>query len=240
MNWQRHQLVWLDAAGWHAVLAGRADEPPWSDSAQACLQHWAAHDLPLVVTRQPPPLAMGPAPAGEGASPSPSPSPLLTLGLAAPLRWGRQRLFVRVPPAAAQRVGAFALGPDITAALPAAARESWGVLCADLQAAGITARVYGSHGWQRLTGLACVREGASDIDLLLACASPEQADAAAALLARAPATLPRIDGECIFDGGAAVAWREWAAWRAGTVRQVLVKRLHGAALQTVDAGAVAA
>ncbi len=234
MYLQRHQLVRLNAAGWQAVLAGHADEPPWTDRARDCLQHWATHGWPLVVTRQPP--ARTSTQTGDGATPP----TLLTLGLAAPLRWGRQRLFVRVAASAVQRVGAFPLAADMADALPAATQTDWRSLCTALQAAGVTARVYGSHGWQALSGLACVREGTSDIDLLLPCATPEQADAVAALLARAPARLPRIDGECIFADGAAVAWREWAAWRAGATRQVLVKRLHGAALEDAGAWAVVA
>jgi phosphoribosyl-dephospho-CoA transferase len=230
MNLQRHQLVWLKAGGWQAVLAGAADEPAASGEAGDCLRHWAAQRLPLVVTRQPH------APADPGAPTA----PVLTLGLAAPTRWGRQRLFVRVPPTAVQGVGAFPLAVSITPALPSAAQADWRALDAALQTAGIAARVYGSHGWQRLSGLACVRVGRSDIDLLLPCATPAQADVAVALLAGAPATLPRIDGECVFEGGAAVAWCEWAAWRAGGVRQVLVKRLHGAALEDPGTWAAAA
>jgi phosphoribosyl-dephospho-CoA transferase len=228
-NLQRHQLVWLSAAGWQAVLAGNTDEPALSDPAQACLQHWATHRLPLVVTRQ------APRPVGTEAGPT----PLLTLGLAAPTRWGRLRLFVRVPPSAVQGLGAFPPAAAITQALPSAARADWRALDAALQVAGVAARVYGSHGWQVLSGLACVRIGRSDIDLLLPCAGPAQADAACSLLARAAPTLPRVDGECLFADGGAVAWREWAAGRSGVTRQVLVKRLHGAALETVDAAAVA-
>jgi phosphoribosyl-dephospho-CoA transferase len=240
MNWQRHQLVWLNAAGWQSVLAETEAEPPWTTSARECLQHWAAHDLPLVLTRQPlaPTSTLTSAPGGEGGALRTLKT--LTLGLAAPLCWGRQRLFVHVAAAAVQRVGAFPLAAAITGALPAAARESWRALGAALQAAGVEARVYGSHGWQALSGLAGVRDGASDIDLLLPCATPAQADAVVALLDGAPTLLPRIDGECVFEGGAAVAWREWAAWRAGAVRQVLVKRLHGAALVGADTWGLAA
>ena len=244
MNWQRHQLVWLDTAGWQTVLAGSADEPPWTPSAHACLQHWAAHDLPLVVTRQP--AALTGAGCVLATPPTPMPIPTLTLGLAAPLRWDRQRLFLRVAACAVQRAGHFPLAIDTCDALPAAVQANWHGLCAALRGAGVEARVYGSHGWQALTGLACVREGVSDVDLLLPCATAAQADAAAAVLARAATAataataLPRIDGECVFADGAAVAWREWAAWRAGAVRQVLVKRLHGAALEDASTWAIAA
>jgi phosphoribosyl-dephospho-CoA transferase len=241
MNWQRHQLVWLNAAGWQAVLAGPADEPPWTASAFDCLQHWSAHGLPLVVTRQPPAQAQaGPVHALPTPATAQAPASVLTLGLAAPLAWSRQRLFVRAPAAAVQAVGGFPPAADITEALPAAVREDWRALCRALQAAGLAAQVYGSHGWQALTGWPCVRQGASDIDLLLPCATLAQADAAVALLAQASAVLPRIDGECVFADGAAVAWREWAAWRAGAARQVLVKRLHGAALVGADTWALAA
>ena len=41
---------------------------------------------------------------------------------------------------------------------------------------------------------------------------------------------PRLDGELRFPDGAAVAWREWEAWRAGRSRAVLVKRLDGCSL----------
>jgi phosphoribosyl-dephospho-CoA transferase len=226
MNLQRHGLVWLNAAAWQAVLSGRDDEPPATGEALACLRHWACERLPLVVTRQP----VAPA----------DPAPLITLGLAAPTRWGRQRLFVRVPPAAVQRLGAFPLAAAITPTLPSAAQADWRALDAALQAAGIAARVYGSHGWQQLCGLACVRVGRSDVDLLLPCSSPAQADAAVALLAGAAPALPRLDGEIAFVDGAAVAWREWADWRSGAVRQVLVKRLQGACLEDFGARAQAA
>ena len=42
---------------------------------------------------------------------------------------------------------------------------------------------------------------------------------------------PRLDGELLFADGAAVAWREWLAYRQGRAAQVLVKRLHGVALE---------
>jgi phosphoribosyl-dephospho-CoA transferase len=58
----------------------------------------------------------------------------------------------------------------------------------------------------------------------------EQADAAAALLRSFPCELPRLDGELVFDDGAAVAWREWLAWRAGRALALLVKRIDGSSL----------
>jgi hypothetical protein len=46
-------------------------------------------------------------------------------------------------------------------------------------------------------------------------------------LEAAPAGLPRLDGELLWPDGAAVAWREWAAWRAGQVGALLVRRIDG-------------
>jgi phosphoribosyl-dephospho-CoA transferase len=113
--------------------------------------------------------------------------------------------------------------------LPASARPAWRTLCADLAATHANARVYGSHGWQLLTGLDHLRAG-SDIDLWLSVSDEAQADAAAARLQSVSGALPRLDGELVFDDGAAVAWREWLAWRAGHVRSLLVKTLVGSAL----------
>ena len=42
---------------------------------------------------------------------------------------------------------------------------------------------------------------------------------------------PRVDGELVFPRGEAVAWREWLQWRRGEVDSVMVKRLHGVALE---------
>jgi phosphoribosyl-dephospho-CoA transferase len=223
---QRHDLVWLDAAGWRAVLQP-ADEPG-DDEALDCLRHWARHDLPLVVTRQ----------AAEAAA------GWLMLGLAAPQRWGRRRLFVGTQAGHVKRVGAFPPVAELTAAhlstiqptLQSTQRAHWAALCEALAALRLDARVFGSHGWQLVSGLPCVRAG-SDIDLLLPCADLAQADAVVALLQACGPGLPRLDGEIVRPDGAAVAWREWAAWREGSTRQLLVKRLHGAALENPAAWA---
>ena len=53
-----------------------------------------------------------------------------------------------------------------------------------------------------------------------------------ALLAAVDWDGPRLDGELLFPDGAAIAWREWQAWRQGRAPQVLVKRLRGVALET--------
>ena len=108
-------------------------------------------------------------------------------------------------------------------------RPAWRTLCAGLHACGAVARVHGSYGWKHFSGLDHVRAG-SDIDVWVAVAGVEGADAAATLLQAFPGERPRLDGELVFEDGAAVAWREWLAWRAGRARALLVKRIDGSAL----------
>ncbi|MFG6458747.1 malonate decarboxylase holo-[acyl-carrier-protein] synthase [Roseateles sp. BYS96W] len=210
----RHQIAWLSASGWAHLLAG-----DWDAQARDCLSHWAAHQLPLVVTRQP---EVGDAIAlGLG----------LSLGLCAPQRWGRRRLPLRVARADVLRFDEFPPLGQLVTQLPPAARAPARQLGVALLACGATARVYGSHGWQHLTGLSHVREG-SDLDVWVGVAGAAQADAVAAALHAFEAPGCRLDGELVFDGDAAVAWREWLAWRSGRVASLLVKRLHGASLLT--------
>jgi len=207
---QRHQLVWLENTAWQRVLNPQDTELAWDAQAAECLAHWARHDLPLVVTRQ----------TGKP----------LTLGLAAPTHWGRRRLVVQVQAAGdVRRTGAFPLAQGITPLLPAAAQGHWHSLCAALAECGAPTRVFGSYGWQAVSGLEQVRE-TSDLDVLAQVNSAEQADAVARLFDSAPLPAPRLDGELQFSCGAAVAWREWLNWRAGKTTQILVKRTNGAAL----------
>ena len=114
--------------------------------------------------------------------------------------------------------------------LPVSTRPAWRNLCCSLKAAGTNARVYGSYGWQLLSGLGYVH-AKSDFDLLLAVQDRDQADALVALLQAEAPTALRVDGELLFPDGAAVAWREYASWRAGLTRELLVKKLDSVALE---------
>ena len=209
----RHQLVRLTDAGWREL-----QDRPWDDESRACVAHWAARRLPLVVTRQP--LCIG----------APSLDDELALGLAAPSCWQRRRIALAL---ARRHVASFDEFPGIDAfvrTLSARCRPRWRRLVTSLAAVGAAPRVYGSHGWQCLTGLAYVH-ARSDIDLWTAVADAAQADAVAALFdAIAPEGAPRLDGELVFPNGEAVAWREWRDWRAGRCRTVLAKTLAGASL----------
>jgi phosphoribosyl-dephospho-CoA transferase len=208
-TWQRHQLALLSDAGWQRVLSGA-----WDDEARHCLAHWAGRRWPLVVTRQ--------RPQTDGAGDS------VCLGLPAPGLWRRRRIALAVARADIARRDAFPLACRLSPLLPGPQRRAWRALCGGLSALGASARVYGSHGWQLLTGLDHLREG-SDIDLCIAVDRPVQADAVAVLLQSWSDGL-RLDGELMFPCGSAVAWREWLAWRAQRTPAVLVKRLDGVAL----------
>lgn len=203
----RHQIAWLTRAGWDRIRSR-----PWDAVAGACLAHWAAHRLPLVVTRRPP-----------------SDADTIALGLSAPGCWERRRIALAVPRREVLYFDEFPCAERVLSLLPDTARADWRRLCADLQATGTFARVYGSYGWTHFSGLDHVRAG-SDIDVWIAVSDADQADAVAKVLASFAGAHPRLDGELVFDGRTAVAWREWLAWRAGRARSLLVKRIDGSAL----------
>ena len=206
---RRQRLAYLSDAGWADVRAHA-----WDAQAQACIDHWASHRLPLVVTRQ---LSNG------------SPDAPIALGLPAPSQWDRRRLAIQVPRNALAWFDEFPRATNATCLLPRGPRAALRVLGDALAACHAPARVYGGYGWQLLTGLGYLREG-SDIDLWIAVGDADHADTVAQHLERFAPRHPRLDGEVVFEDGSAVAWREWSAWRAGRAHRLLVKRLHGAVM----------
>lgn len=205
----RHQLARLSDAGWATVLAR-----PWDAQARDCLAHWAAHRLPLVVTRQAAELLA----ADEVA-----------LGLPAPARWGRRRLALQLPRTAVLYFDEFPKLADVQHLWPSVARAALLALLAALVACRAPTRVYGSHGWQALSGLDHLRPE-SDLDLWVSVDDAAHADVVTRLLHAFTVPSLRLDGELVFDDGTAVAWREWAHWRGGRTRAVLTRGLTGVAL----------
>ena len=228
---RRHQLVWLDEYAWYRVLATTlpSNEQSQTSSTETtdCLAHWAQQRWPLVVTRQLAEAVAGP------------PDGVLALGLGAPARWGRQAISVTASLRGVARQGDFPLARELGPELPTAAQAGWGLLCERLARLGVPARVYGSYGWQQLTGMDYVHAG-SDIDLLIDVSNAAQADEASTLLLAADSGPVRIDGELAFEDGASVAWREWLRFRSGQADRILVKRLTGATLEGAESWAATA
>jgi len=204
----RHQLVWLQAAAWPALAATTGN-----DAARSALAHWARHDLPLVVARQ------DQTPVEDAAA----------LGLPLPHTWGRQRLRFLVPRALFARADNFPHARDVAPLLADAVRSAFIALCDGLAEQRLEPRVFGSYGWQLITGLDHVRDG-SDLDLLVPLRDARSADDAERLMASFAADTLRLDGELVFPDGSALAWREWRPWRSGQVQHVLLKRIDGVLL----------
>lgn len=200
----RHYLIHVRKAALSQLA-----EHATTEHARAGLAHWAAHHLPLVVTRQPTDL----------------PPHLLSIGLPLPLQWGRLRLSLALPRA---DIMAYTTFPLLSGVATASAMNLQPLVDA-LQTLGLQAHVYGSYGWQTLSGLGYVHDH-SDLDVLIRVTSEHQADLASEALLATESGRLRLDGELMFPDGSAVAWREWAAWRAGTTRHCLVKTLLGARL----------
>ena len=196
----RNQLVWLDPLAWAQIEARH-----WDAQAQEILAHWRAQHLPLVVCRQRPET-----PPGQ-----------LCVGLPAPQQWSRRRLALTV---CLDHLTARAEFPTL---MQVAQVNQWAAaleLSAALAALGVQAQVYGSHGWQWLTGLAYLHE-ASDLDLSVAVHSLALASEVVKRLASTTLHC-RIDGEIVFPQAQAIAWRELQQLLHGQTSQVLVKDRH--------------
>jgi len=207
---RRHQLAHLSAAGWSEVLSRR-----WDATARECLHRWAQRRLPLVVTQQQPAMSDGDT---------------VALGLPAPQAWERRRIALQVPRSTIAWLDEFPRATDALRLLPARARPPVRASLESVASLGVQARVYGSHGWQLISGERYLHAD-SDLDLWMTVEDPLQADAVAHRLQSMSLARPRIDGELVFVDGTAVAWREWATWRAGRARGLLVKRLSGATIE---------
>jgi phosphoribosyl-dephospho-CoA transferase len=206
---RRHQLAFLTRAGWVDAL-----RPSMGADAVTHLQAWAERDLPLVVTRQPP-----------GDAPD-----TVSLGWRPPRVGACRSVALRVAAAGIARFDEFPPAEDALGLLPPPARAGIESLLREIVALGTTPRVYGSYGWQCLSGLPYVH-ARSDLDLWISVGDLAQADAAVAALQARDRGVVRLDGEVIGPRGAAVAWREYQAWRARRSRGLLVKRLDRVAIE---------
>lgn len=206
----RHQIAWLSAGAWQRLL-----KRDWDVEARECLRYWAKRGFPVVVTRQPP-----------------DDTERIAVGLSASRRWSHRRIALRVERTEILYFDEFPRLDQLITQLPQTARIPARQLSMALQACGAMARVYGSHGWQHLTGLSHVSDR-SDLDVWVSVEGTGQADAVAAALNAFAASSRRLDGELVFGCDGAIAWREWLAWRNGSAQALLVKRLRGASMDLI-------
>ena len=201
LSLRRHDLVFLSAEAWRALLEQRGDL-----AGEALLVGWVERGWPLIARRPLP---------GEMAG--------LPLGLPLPPSHGKRRLALTLPRDAVQSI---APPPPLRAA-SSVAPASWLPTLERLLALDADVRVYGSLAWQCLTGLDYLT-ARSDLDLLVGLPSAGEAPRLIAELAAIERSAPmRLDGELVRHDGAGVNWREL---REGAT-EILVKTLHDASLQ---------
>ena len=207
--YSRHTRVWPTGAGRAAMVSAVHDV-----TSCAALELWSARGWPLVVRR---------AEDDETAS-----DDRIAVGLPLPPSLGKRRLKFRLPrdgvaahlPSLTLDEVVTQLRPTFSSALTplarAAARER------------ILLRVFGSAAWEAQTGLGYLRAD-SDLDLLAEPTTRAELRSLLALLDRVQARVAiRLDGEIVFPGGDAVAWREWAY--GSSASRVLVKNMSQVAL----------
>lgn len=204
----RNQLVSIDERAWAQI-----EDRTWDAEAQEILAHWRINRLPFVVCRQRTETATN----------------RVCVGLPAPQQWSKRRLALTL---SFDHITACAAFPTL---MQVAQANHWGPAALGLSEAlynfGAQAHVYGSHGWQWLTGLRYLH-AESDLDLSLGVTSFEMALKVTQLLASSQLHA-RIDGEIVFPQGPAVAWRELQQLLQGQASQVLVKDRHSIRLATL-------
>ena len=203
----RHTRVWPVSYARISMLHETRDA-----IEHAALEVWRANGWPLVVRRFDDDIS--------DAS--------IAVGLALPPALGKQRIRLRLPrDAIAARAPPLTLDEAITV-LEAPWRDALTPIARDAAQAKITLHVFGSVSWQAQTGLRYLHAD-SDIDLFAAPGNVGELGAAMALFERASIrSTVRIDGEVVFPGGDAVAWREWNSAPANA--RVLAKSIARAAL----------
>lgn len=221
----RHDLAWLSAQGWREVLdAAAADHVP-------AITAWQRADWPLVVRRADVGQAPGQVALGLALPPSPEDGRKLRI----PCRVHADRVrHCTAPLPLAQLVvqsGARFVAQFTDTLLHW--RAALASMEAEAAARGIALHIYGSAALQALTGQSYLRD-TSDIDLLVQPRDRAQLDAALSLLCAHAGALP-LDGEIVFPGGRAVAWKEWdAALRSAPGTRVLVKDMECVSLVATD------
>jgi phosphoribosyl-dephospho-CoA transferase len=185
----RHQLVRVHPAAWQSLLESRPDL-----AGEPLLEVWATREWPLVVRRR------GPL-DGDG----------VLLGLPLPPCAGKRRIALEI--CASDIVSVSSL-PRVSEVLHAAPLSWWPALqelTGLALAYGVDAGVFGSLGWQWLTGLPYLGPQ-SDLDIAWTLPPPAQLDQFLADLTDIDERAPmRLDGELLDSQGAGANWRELCA-----------------------------
>jgi phosphoribosyl-dephospho-CoA transferase len=184
MELSRHQLVWLASSEADMLrFANEADRP----AAEAWLR-----DNPAVVRRCEIDFGWG-----------------VALGIPLPSRLDRRRIALFAPAGSIIRSEPMPLLRDALATAPAEWQPTLDAANDLLNRSCAAVRVYGSLGWQHITGETYLRPQ-SDVDLLI---EPEAAfdivTAIDAFRELAASTAPRLDGELLIARDEAAAWREF-------------------------------
>lgn len=183
---QRHRLVRVHPAAWDALVDSRGDL-----AAEPLLRDWARRGWPLIVRRRLP---------GDVAG--------VPLGLPLPPTYGKRRISIELPPEAIASVQPLPELDMVIATAPTAWRPHLVDLAAITRDYDVLTGVFGSLGWQWLTGLQYLGPQ-SDVDIVWTLPRRERLesllDEVAAIDAR---SAMRIDGEVLRADGAGVNWRE--------------------------------
>jgi phosphoribosyl-dephospho-CoA transferase len=207
---QRHTSVWPSATGYASLASQSRDS-----TAHAALELWSAQEWPLIVRR-----------ANDGELRS---DDTIAVGLALPPSLGKQRLkFQLMRDGLAMHAPPLTLDNLIDTVSDPLFQRTLTPLARSAAREHMVLRLFGSAAWQAQTGLDYMHAD-SDLDLLAEPGTRAELESAIALLERAQRDVEmRLDGEILFPGGDAVAWREWR--EAKDANRVIAKNVAGVAL----------
>jgi phosphoribosyl-dephospho-CoA transferase len=183
---RRHQLVRVYPAAWESLLCARSDL-----AGEPLLKDWAQQGWPLIARRR------GPL-DGDG----------VLLGLPLPPSAGKRRIAVEMRTCDVASVSPLPSVSEVLGTAPVAWQTCLQELTDLSRAYGVRSGVFGSLGWQWITGLTYLGPQ-SDIDIAWTLPRPDQLERFLGDLANLDARAPvRLDGELVRADGAGANWRE--------------------------------
>lgn len=212
--YRRHDLVWLSDQAWLAILSMQSG--PVVDALEA----WSKAGWPTVVRRRDKDAA----------------EHVLCIGIALPPKAGHK---IRIAAhTAIDHITHHQSAVKLDMLIPYAP-HLWQTglrrFALDAQQLGCVFYVYGSLALQCITRQTYL-SATSDIDLLFRPQTRSQLDAGLVILKRHAQSLP-LDGEIVFPGELAVAWKEWrqcmSRGASDITQRVLVKDKHEVRLSPV-------